>query len=136
MSVEVGSYTFTRAFTDYGESLDTISEEIKNDLLQVLTDDIKSRPFNSVQGIGIESLENEANSALSYALYRLQIMLGITNYNSTADADHRIITSQTLIDIERGSDEELSIRLRYFEARNSTGPGGVPTVQELIAKLI
>lgn len=137
MSISVGTFTFDNALAKYGEELDTLSSEIRNDLIRAISDNVFSNDFAREFGIGIESLENEAFNPIASALYKAQIMIGIQAYNAGVSPDRQVITSQDLMDIQRGDAnhiEELYINIRYLELR-SVGSSS-PTLQTLLAPLL
>lgn len=120
------SYSFNLAFAEYGESEDTISQEIKTGVTQAVRTAVRSVDFSRAEGVGIEGLENEINSVVQFVLYRAQITRGIQAYNFTVDDDHKVVISQELIDIstQGESREGMVINIRYYEQRNVLALGG------------
>ena len=129
------SYSFKAAFSNYGETTDTLSDEIRADIKRLVVEEVKSRPFDMAEGFGIETIENESQSFLNNILYKTQLATAIANYNQTVPFERQVITGQELILIEQGDEaSEMEINILYFEARNFNVVSP-PSLQQLLVKL-
>lgn len=134
----VSTYTFSKAFTNYGETASTLDQEIRNDVKQVVLDSVKSRPFELSEGVGIESLENESLSFAEFSLYRSQIVVALMAYNDSVAPERQIVTSQELIELLEGdAPSELFLNIRYIQLKDLQLSGGnPPPVQSILQPLI
>lgn len=124
-------YTFKNAFAKYGLSADTLDQEIKNDLLAVVQDSVKTLPFSRGTGLGVEALENEPLSFVDLALIQATVANNIGLYNAGVTADRQVITSQELIDIVEDEEGTLYIQVQYFQQKD-LGTSN-PTLNDLLA---
>lgn len=114
------TFSFSSAFVRYGQSLDSISQEIRNNVISAILQARYSRDFSRAEGIGLEELENEANSAIQYSIWVGRIVESIQAYNATVPFDYQVAVTQDLVDIFVDTDEPstLFIQVRYVEVRS------------------
>lgn len=134
--VSPAAYSFNSAFAKYGETPDTIGQEIKDGLLQAILTDVTSQDFGRGIGVGIESLENEQASFIQFILYRAQVVAGVARYNVGAPESHQVVTSQDLVDVytEDAGQFILKVNLRYLELRSLITPE--PDLQSLLIPVV
>lgn len=105
--------SFNNQLVNYGDSFNTIDQEIKVDFLRELKTVTQSAPFSRSSGIGIDLYENETLSELNKVKIVLDIMSAVNRYNDKVLASKRIVVSQDFIFIENGPDGELIIDIYY-----------------------
>jgi len=124
-------YTFKNAFSKYGLSPDTLDQEIKNDLLAIVQDSVKTLPFSRGTGLGVEALENEPLNFVDLALIQATVANNVGLYNAGVTPDRQVITSQELIDIVEDEEGTLYIQVQYFQQKD-LGTSN-PTLNDLLA---
>ena len=72
----------TTTLLEYGVTRDTLIDEIKAELLIVITSAVNSQFFDRTKGVGVNNLENEMISVEELIILKVHLLLAISDYSS------------------------------------------------------